>query len=179
MATYSSSLAWIIPQTEEPGRLQSMGLESDMTECTSIHAPAHTHARVHTHRHTHSHRHTILFPQMMCNGKNLSICFLSELIPRHRWSDQNTGLAAALTVDLGLCPPEILFYFILALPLVTSVTMSAQSSVLAWRIPGTGEPGGLPSMGSHRVGHNWSDLAAAAAVTMSKLLNLSLSPIIK
>ena len=36
------------------------------------------------------------------------------------------------------------------------------SGVLAWRIPGTGEPGGLPSMGSHRVGHNWSDLAAAA-----------------
>ena len=36
------------------------------------------------------------------------------------------------------------------------------SSVLAWRIPGTGEPGGLPSMGSHRVGHDWSDLAAAA-----------------
>ena len=35
-------------------------------------------------------------------------------------------------------------------------------SVLAWRIPGTGEPGGLPSMGSHRVGHDWSDLAAAA-----------------
>jgi len=33
---------------------------------------------------------------------------------------------------------------------------------LPWRIPGTGEPGGLPSMGSHRVGHNWSDLAAAA-----------------
>ena len=35
------------------------------------------------------------------------------------------------------------------------------SRVLAWRIPGTGEPGGLPSMGSHRVGHDWSDLAAA------------------
>ena len=41
--------------------------------------------------------------------------------------------------------------------------MAAHSSVLAWRIPGTGEPGGLPSMGSHRVGHDWSDLAAAAA----------------
>ena len=40
--------------------------------------------------------------------------------------------------------------------------MASHSSVLAWRIPGTGEPGGLPSMGSHRVGHNWSDLAAAA-----------------
>ena len=40
--------------------------------------------------------------------------------------------------------------------------MASDSSVLAWRIPGTGEPGGLPSMGSHRVGHNWCNLAAAA-----------------
>ena len=39
--------------------------------------------------------------------------------------------------------------------------MATCSSVLAWRIPGMGEPGGLPSMGSHRVGHNWSDLAVA------------------
>ena len=42
--------------------------------------------------------------------------------------------------------------------------MATHSSVLAWRIPGTGEPGGLLSMGPHRVGHDWSDLAAAAAV---------------
>ena len=41
--------------------------------------------------------------------------------------------------------------------------MATYSSVLAWRIPGTGEPGGLPSLGSHRVGHDSSDLAAAAA----------------
>ena len=41
--------------------------------------------------------------------------------------------------------------------------MATCSSVLAWRIPGMGEPGGLPSMGSHRVGHDWSDLAAASA----------------
>ena len=41
--------------------------------------------------------------------------------------------------------------------------MGTHSSVLTWRIPGTGEPGGLPSMGSHRVRHDWSDLAAAAA----------------
>ena len=41
--------------------------------------------------------------------------------------------------------------------------MATHSSVLAWRISGTGEPGGLPSLGSHRVGHDWSDLAAAAA----------------
>ena len=41
--------------------------------------------------------------------------------------------------------------------------MATHSSVLAWKIPGMGEPGGLPSLGSHRVRHNWSDLAAAAA----------------
>ena len=41
--------------------------------------------------------------------------------------------------------------------------MATHSSVLAWRIPGTGEPGELLSMGSHRVGHDWSNLAAAAA----------------
>ena len=42
--------------------------------------------------------------------------------------------------------------------------MATHSSVLAWRIPGTGEPGGLPSMGSHRVGHDWSDLAAVCSM---------------
>ena len=41
--------------------------------------------------------------------------------------------------------------------------MATHSSVLAWSIPGMEEPGGLPSMGPHRVGHDWSDLAAAAA----------------
>ena len=40
--------------------------------------------------------------------------------------------------------------------------MATHSSVLAWRIPGTGVPGRLLSMGLHRVGHDWSDLAAAA-----------------
>ena len=43
--------------------------------------------------------------------------------------------------------------------------MATHSSVLAWRIPGAGEPGGLLSMGSHRVRHDWSDLATAAAAT--------------
>ena len=40
--------------------------------------------------------------------------------------------------------------------------MATHSSILAWRIPGTEESGGLPSIGSHRVGHDWSNLAAAA-----------------
>ena len=40
--------------------------------------------------------------------------------------------------------------------------MATHSGILAWRLPGTEEPGGLPSMGSHRVGHNWSDAAASS-----------------
>ena len=48
--------------------------------------------------------------------------------------------------------------------------MAAHSSVLAWRIPGTGEPGGLPPTGSHRIRHDWSDLAAAAAAHASKVM---------
>ena len=52
--------------------------------------------------------------------------------------------------------------------------MGTHSSVLAWRIPGMGEPGGLLSMGSHRVRHDWNDLAAAAAynVVIFTILNL-------
>ena len=42
------------------------------------------------------------------------------------------------------------------------------------RIPGTGEPGGLPSMGLHRVGHDWSDLAAAAADSILKSRDITL-----
>ena len=44
--------------------------------------------------------------------------------------------------------------------------MATHSRILAWRIPGTAEPGGLPSMGSHRVRNDRSDLAAAAAAAL-------------
>ena len=49
--------------------------------------------------------------------------------------------------------------------IIAEKAMATHSSVLAWRTPGTAEPGGLPSMGSHRVGHDWSDLSAAAWVS--------------
>ena len=51
--------------------------------------------------------------------------------------------------------------------------MATHSSVLAWRIPGMGEPGGLPSMGSHGAGHDYSDLAAAWYRIDSDILLLS------
>ena len=49
--------------------------------------------------------------------------------------------------------------------------METHSSILAWRMPGTGEPGGLPSMGSHRIGHDWRDLAASAVVLFVIILS--------
>ena len=51
--------------------------------------------------------------------------------------------------------------------------MTTHSSVLAWRIPWMEEPGGLPSMGSHRVGYDWSDLAAAAAAATRLKIRLT------
>ena len=48
--------------------------------------------------------------------------------------------------------------------------MATCCSILAGRIPGTAKPGGLPSMGSHRVRHDWNDLAAAAAGLVSNYL---------
>ena len=49
--------------------------------------------------------------------------------------------------------------------------MATHYSILAWRIPGAGEPGGLTSMGSHRAGHDWSDLAAAAGNIRNQFIN--------
>ena len=103
MATHSSTLAWRIPWTEEPGGLQSMGSQS-----------------------------------------------------RTRLSD------FTFTFNFHALGKE----------------MATYSSILAWRIPGTEVPGGLPSKGSHRVRHDWHDLAAAAAVASVYLRFLILLPAI-
>ena len=57
--------------------------------------------------------------------------------------------------------------------------MATHSSVIAWRFPGTGEPGGLLSMGSHRVGHDWSDLAADLLCKMKSLHFLNKEDLIR
>ena len=51
--------------------------------------------------------------------------------------------------------------------------MATHSSVLAWRIPGMGEPGGLLSLVSHRVGHDWSNLAVAAAAVLKTIFSFT------
>ena len=49
--------------------------------------------------------------------------------------------------------------------------MATHSNIIAWRIPGMAEPGGLPSMGSHRVGHDWSEAAAAEYIMRNARLD--------
>ena len=122
------------------------------------------------------------------NGYPLQYCCLKDPMDRGAWQAVVHGVAKSQT---WLSDFTFTFHF----PALEK-EMATHSSVLAWRIPGTAEPGGLPSMGSHRVGHDWSNLAAAAAAAArdgkewekyiskeklfqgKKLNNLKISPII-
>ena len=86
------------------------------------------------------------------NGTSLQYSCLENPMDRGAWKAAVHGIAEGQT---QLSDFTFTFYF----PALEK-EMAIHSSVLAWIIPGTGEPGGLPSMGSHRVGHDWSDLAA-------------------
>ena len=87
------------------------------------------------------------------NGTPLQYSCLENPMDRGAWKAAVHGVAEGRT---WLSDFTFTFHFH-----ALEKEMAAHSSVLAWRIPGTGEPGGLPSVGSHRVGHDWSDLAVA------------------
>ena len=126
MAPHSSILAWRIPWAEEPGGLQSMGsLGVGTTE------------RLHFHF------------SLACigegNGNPLQGSCLENPRDGGAWWAAVHGVAKSQT---RLSNFIFTFHFH-----AMEKEMATHSSVLAWRIPGTGEPGGLLSMGSHRVGH--------------------------
>ena len=87
------------------------------------------------------------------NGNPLQYSCLENPMDRGAWWAAVHGVAKSRT---WLSSFTFTFHFH-----ALEKEMATHSSVLAWRIPGTGEPGGLPSMGLHRVGHYWSDLAEA------------------
>ena len=89
------------------------------------------------------------------NGTPLQYSCLENPMDRGAWKATVHGVAKSQTL---LSDFTFTFHFH-----ALEKDMATHSSVLSWRIPGTGEPVGLPSMGSHRVGQDWSDLAAAAA----------------
>ena len=90
---------------------------------------------------------------------------IDYILCSQRWRSSIQSAKTRLGAD-GSSDHELLIAkFRLKLKKVEKTTF--HSSVLAWRVPGTAEPGGLPSMGSYRVGHDWSDLAAVAAASVN------------
>ena len=140
MATHSSILAWKIPWTEEPGGLQSIGLQTAGHDWTI---------------------NIFFFSEVLKktygegSGTPLQYSRLENAMDGGAWEAAVHGVAKSRTW-LSYFTFTFLFHSL-------EKEMATHSSVLAWRIPGMGEPGGLPSMGSHRVEYYWSDLAAAAA----------------
>ena len=97
------------------------------------------------------------------NGTPLQYCCLENPVDGEAWWAAVHGVSKGRT---WLSDFTFTFHFH-----TLEKEMATQSSVLAWRIPGTGEPGGLPSMESHRVGHDWSDLAIAIVICYRLLLS--------
>ena len=127
MTTQSHTLAWKIPCSEEPGRLRPRGHEeSDAIEQL--------------------HFHFSLSHIGEGNGNQLQCSCLENPRDGGPWWAAVHGVAKSQT---RLSDFTFTFHFH-----ALEKEMATHSSVLAWRIPGTGEPGGLPSMGSHRVGHD-------------------------
>ena len=126
MAAHSSTFAWQIPWTEEPGGLQSMGsLELDTTE--------------------QPHFHFSLSCTGEGNGNPLQCSCLENPRDGEAWRVAITGVAQRTRLS------DFTFTFHVH---ALEKEMVTHSSVLAWRIPRMGEPGGLPSLGSHRVRHD-------------------------
>ena len=138
-------------------------LESSHYLCLS---PEHRKWKLHS-----VHQASTAFPAMPAGGAS-RVCTWQMSIPFH-----TRGLSAsAVRTDMKILPGQnerllltpwryekITLFFNCSYTVYVEKEMATHSSVLACRIPGTGEPGGLLSMGSHRVGHDWSDLAASAA----------------
>ena len=111
-----------------------------------------------------------IFSRISCslgegNGNPLQYSCLKNPMDGGAWKAAAHGVAEGRT---RLSDFTLTFHFY-----ALEKEMAAHSSVLAWRIPGTAEPGGLLSLGSHRVRHDWSDLAAAAAVHSNIMIIVS------
>ena len=83
-----------------------------------------------------------------------TILFLKGVPLRSLESEMHNQVILLFTKDISDSPRLMICDTLCFIILYKNFKMATHSRVLAWRIPGTGEPGGLPSMGSHRVGHD-------------------------
>ena len=137
MAPHSSTLAWKIPWAEEPGRLQSMAsrrVRHNWATSLSLFTFMHWRRKWQPT--------PVLLPEKSHGQRSL--------VGYSPWGREESDTTEQLHFQFSLsCIGE---------------GNGNHSSILAWRIPGTEEPGGLPSMGSHRVGHDWRDLVVVVVV---------------
>ena len=153
MAPHSSTLAWKIPWTEETGRLWSMGsLRVRHNWATSLSLFTFMHWR------------------RKCNPLQCS-CLENPRDGGAWWAAVYGAAQSRTRLNNFHFHHWAIFTFTFHFHALET-EMATHSSVLAWRIPGTAETGGLPSMGSHRVRQDWSDLAAAAAGKLLRQLHI-------
>ena len=150
MTTHFSTLAWRTPWTEEPGCVQSMGLQKVRYDWETKHSTVRAYKILWF-------CNRLLVRPLAGEGNGNPLQY-SCLEKSHAWrilvGCSPWGLKESEMTE------RLHFHFSLS---CIGEGNGTHSSVLAWRIPGMVEPGGLPSLGSHRVGHDWSHLAAAAA----------------
>ena len=170
VAAHPTTLAWKIPWTEEPGGLQSMGskrVRHDWWLSTHVplsRAPEHLALSRQWQSRPGSTSSVALIntawpksTSLTTDGTPLQYSCLENAMDGEAWWAAVHGVAKNWT---WLSDFTFTFH-----SHTLEKEMATHSSVLAWRIPGTEEPGGLPSVGSHRVRHDWSNLAAAATAT--------------
>ena len=146
MAIHSSAIAWKVPRTEEPGRLQSMGSQRVGHDwVTSLHF-------------TSKYLWRYLSRSYTCAGEGNGTPPTPVLLPGKSHGQRSLVGCSPWGREESDTTEWLHFHFD-----ALEKEMATHFSVLAWRIPGTAEPGGLPSMGSHRVKHNWRNLVAAVA----------------
>ena len=176
MATHSSVHAWRIPGTEEPGGLPSRGSQSQ-TQLTRLSSSSSSNLLIERQRDVLKSSNIMPAWYLCCTSIIFSFLLIwGHLIKciRRRWWHPTPVLLPGNPMDGGACWAAVhgvaksrtrlsdftfTFHFH-----ALEKELATHSSVLAWRILGMGEPGGLLSMGLHRVGHDWSDLAAAALI---------------
>ena len=144
--TGGCTLAWKIPWTEKPGRMQSKGSRRvwhDWATSLSLFTFIHLEEEMATHS-------SVLAWRIPGMGEPGGLPSMGSHRVGHNWSDSAAadGKESAYYVgDLGLIPE---------LGRSLEKEMANYSSILAWEIPWTEEPGGLQSMGSQRVRHDWA-----------------------